>query len=323
MGPNLNFSLYWLLQGQSSDPGSAWWWWGRRCSWGVILTHTPLLLQHESWAPSFRATLSRSSAHHTASSSVVPSKLAPTLQWGNWRDGTHWIAPNAALPKGTLTWARRWNCEGNSQRPCGTQPLPSRPASRPQFWDKHSKALYHHHTLLSWGSRSPLPHRWCHPRTFWWVFCLRKNRVGMKAKHSAVQPSNKPGTGQASHTGARVPSDTACPLAGPAYLWNSSCAGTGSHPVAAAATSQCSNSSYHWAELGGSTSQSAEKRSLTRKVRLGEWKELEIRTKDISENSPRSRLSGTQCKPTGSCKSDLATKIARGPAEHRVNLSLV
>lgn len=113
------------------------------------------------------------------------------------------------------------------------------------------------------------------------------------------------------------------PTAGPAHLWNSSCAGTDSHPVAAAATSQCSNSSYHWAELGGSTSQSAEKRSWTRKERLGEWKELERRTKDISENSPRSRLSGTQCKSTGSCKSDPTNTIATGPAEHRVNLSLV
>jgi hypothetical protein len=76
----------------------------------------------------------------------------------------------------------------------------------------------------------------------------------------------------------------------PAHLWSSSCAGTGNHPGAAAATSQCSNSSYHWAELEDSTSQSAERKSLMLRGHLGEWKGLERRTKNISENRPESEV---------------------------------
>lgn len=128
-----------------------------------------------------------------------------------------------------------------------------------------------------------------------------KNRAGMKALYNApVSIVSRGGVlvctaeKQAPHVagvtlGLRYSqttdeaSGTACllPAAGPAHLWSSSCAGTGSHPAAAAATSQCSNSSYHWAALGDSTSQSAERKSWMLRGHLGEWKELERRTQDV------------------------------------------
>ena len=60
----------------------------------------------------------------------------------------------------------------------------------------------------------------------------------------------------------------------PPHLWSSSCAGTGSCPGAGAASARCSSSGCRWAGRAGSTSRSAEKRSLRPRGHPGGWKEL-------------------------------------------------
>ena len=60
----------------------------------------------------------------------------------------------------------------------------------------------------------------------------------------------------------------------PPHLWSSSCAGTGSCPGAGAASARCSSSGCRWARRAGSTSRSAEKRSLRPRGHPGGWKEL-------------------------------------------------
>ena len=68
-----------------------------------------------------------------------------------------------------------------------------------------------------------------------------------------------------------LPTDAARP---PPHLWSSSCAGTGSCPGAGAASARCSSSGCRWAGRAGSTSRSAEKRSLRPRGHPGGWKEL-------------------------------------------------
>lgn len=75
----------------------------------------------------------------------------------------------------------------------------------------------------------------------------------------------------------------------PPHLWSSSYADTGSCPGAGVASALCSSSGCRWAGRAGSTSRSAEKRSLRPRGHPGGWKELGRRAEDTSENGRKSR----------------------------------